>query len=148
MRDYALLLNKDIDTPEALDFENFKSVSNGRGMKELRKFCRVKHTGKRKFVCEAWLRLFEIAEPVIPEYVREFLASIYLEEAITTLNDRCIWFQLGGDKYEMNMQELILAMGLYTKEEVNSSEFKHFYKYCWRKLPNCNTPKNLTMTAE
>ena len=96
---YALLLNKDIDTPEVLYFEIFKTVSNGRAIKELRKFCRVKHSGKKKFVCEAWLRLFEIAEPVIPEYVREFLASVYLEEAVLSLDQKCIWFQLGGVKY-------------------------------------------------
>ena len=96
MRDYALFLNKDIDTPEALDFGNFESVSDGRANRELRRFCTVKHNGRKKFVCRAWWRLFQIAEPVIPEYVREFLASVYLEEGITTLHDNCIWFQLGG----------------------------------------------------
>ena len=38
------------------------------------------------------------------------------------------------------MQEFILAMGLYTEEEVNSAEFKHFYKYCWRRHPDNYNP--------
>ena len=125
MRDHAILINKDIDTPEALDFETFKGVSNHRAIKELRKFCRVKHTAvvartKKKFVCNAWLRIFEIAEPLIPEYVREFLASVYLDEGVTTLHQNCLWFQMGGVKHEMNMKEFILAMGFYTEKEVNS----------------------------
>ena len=103
------MLNKDIDTPEALDFDTFKGVSNRKAIKELRKFCRVSHTAivagiKKKFVCNSWLKLFEIVEPVIPEYVREFLASYYLDEGITNLHQTCIWFQLGGVKHQMNMQ--------------------------------------------
>ena len=57
------MLNKDIDTPEALDFDTLKGVRNRRAIKELRMFCRVSHTAvvaeiKKKFVCNAWLRLF------------------------------------------------------------------------------------------
>ena len=135
LKDYAILVNKDIDPPEALDFDTFREVSDYRAIKELRKFCTIKHSVivagmKKKFTCTAWLRLFEIAKPVIPEYVREFLASVYLDESITTLHQNCIWFQMGGVKHEMNMREFILAMGLYTEEEVNSWDFKDFYEYC------------------
>ena len=45
VRDYASLINKDIDTPEALDFENFKEVSNRKAIKESKIFCSVKYTG-------------------------------------------------------------------------------------------------------
>ena len=130
---------------EALDFDTFGEVSNRKAIKEFRKFCRIKHTAvvtgsKKKFTCNAWLRLFKIAEPITPEYVREFLESVYLDESITTLHINYFWFQLGGVRHEMNMRQFILTMGLYTEKEVGSGELRDFYEYCLRHRPNEYNP--------
>lgn len=141
LKDYALHIKKEIDKPEALDFENFGVVSNRKATKELKKFWRVKYSNTRgSFVSNAWLKMFAIAEPVIPEYVREFLASVYLDESATTLNQKFLWFQLGGVKQQMTMRQFILTMGLYTEKEVNSREFNKFYGQCWRQRPDNYNP--------
>ena len=47
---------------------------------------------------------------------------------------------MGGEKYTMSMRDFTIAMGLYTEEEVDSNDYKHFQKYCWRNQPDGYSP--------
>lgn len=137
LKDFKALSKKEFDTPEALDFSAFDMVNNKKAAKEFRNFCRLKSYG---FTCNAWFRMFEIVEPVIPEYVREFLASVDFSDDVVNLTDNCFYFQLGGMRYSLTMKEFILTLRLYTENEMNSTEFPKYYEYCWRTKPENYDP--------
>ncbi|GJY87694.1 hypothetical protein Tco_0502322 [Tanacetum coccineum] len=109
---YKTMLGKEIKGPEALDFIDF-----------------------------AWNRLFRIQEPVIREYVLEFLSIFKFKYHVMELDivDTMV-FQLGGVKRSMTMRQFILALGLYTEEEMKNNLFEFFRDACGH-----NVKENVTL---
>ncbi|GJW78986.1 hypothetical protein Tco_0140668 [Tanacetum coccineum] len=99
---YKTLLGKEIEGPDALDIADF-----------------------------AWNRLFRIQEPVIQEYVLKFLSSFKFRGHVMEIDivDTMV-FQLGGVKRSMSIRQFILALGLYTEEEMNNNMFEFFRDAC------------------
>ena len=79
-------------------------------------------------------------EPVVHEYVCEFLASVEFVEHVTTLTDNWLFFQLGGVQRSMSMSEFISAMGLYSRRQVESDIFQEYYNRCLREKPHDYNP--------
>nr|GEW27304.1 transcription factor MYB44-like [Tanacetum cinerariifolium] len=136
------LLKKEIEGPEALDFAEFSTMHEGRALQDLDQFCHVSYRHEyRTFTSQAWKRLFRIQEPVIREYVLEFLSSFKFRDHVVELDIFDIMvFQLGGVKRSMTMRQFILALGLYTAEEMNNILFELFHDACIRNRPNDYNP--------
>ncbi|GJR65480.1 hypothetical protein Tco_0011545, partial [Tanacetum coccineum] len=49
-------------------------------------------------------------------------------------------FQLGGEKRSMTMMQFIVALGLYTDEEIGNNLFEPFYKLCSKNRPHNYNP--------
>ncbi|GJU09191.1 hypothetical protein Tco_1125621 [Tanacetum coccineum] len=105
------LLKKDIDGPEALDFAEFGTMHEGRSLQDLDQFCHVSYRHKdRTFNSQAWNRLFRIQEPVIQEYVLEFLSIFKFRDHVVELDIVDIMvFQLG----EHNAKEKVTLEDLF-----------------------------------
>ncbi|GJR79986.1 hypothetical protein Tco_0150771 [Tanacetum coccineum] len=69
---YKVLLNKEIEGPEALDYTEFSTLQEGRALQALEQLCHVifRHDG-RTFTSQAWNMLFRIREQVIRDWGRE-----------------------------------------------------------------------------
>nr|GEU71477.1 hypothetical protein [Tanacetum cinerariifolium] len=71
----------------------------------------------------------------------EFLSSFTFRDHIVDLdNVDTMIFQLGGVKRSMTMRHFILALGLYTPEEMGIALFKQFRESCFRNRPNNYNP--------
>ncbi|GJT35100.1 hypothetical protein Tco_0925519 [Tanacetum coccineum] len=85
--------------------------------------------------------LFRIQEQVVKEYVIEFLSSFTFRDNIMDLdNVDTMVFQLGGEKRSMTMRQFIIALGLYTDEEMGNNLFEPFYESCFRNRPHNYDP--------
>ncbi|GJY03199.1 hypothetical protein Tco_0361351 [Tanacetum coccineum] len=79
---------KEIKRPEGLDFEEFGALHDGISLQNLDQFCHVSYEqDDRRFVSQAWNRLFRIKEQVVREYVMEFLSSFTFRDHIEELDE-------------------------------------------------------------
>ncbi|GKD71524.1 hypothetical protein Tco_1325614, partial [Tanacetum coccineum] len=140
---YSKLLRKEIEGPEALDYAEFSTLHDGVALQNLDQFCHVSYRhDDRIFTSQEWNKLFKIQEPVVKEYVMEFLSCFTFKDHVVELDiaDTMV-FQLGGVKRSMSMRQFILALGLYIPEEMNNNLFGPFRDACFR-----NRPKNYNPT--
>ncbi|GKD74416.1 hypothetical protein Tco_1332698, partial [Tanacetum coccineum] len=79
---------KEIECHEGLDFEEFGALHEGTALQNLDQFCHVSYEqDDRRFVSQAWNRLFRIKEQVVREYVMEFLSSFTFRDHIEELDE-------------------------------------------------------------
>ena len=134
-------MSKMIEVPEALGRDELERVNEGNAFRQLEDLCQIKFKNNNgHFTCRAWMNVFSIHEPVIQEYVWEFLATVDFEEQVTSMTENCLFFQLGGVRREMNMRQFISAMGLYCREMVDSQVFQDYYSLCLRERPHNYDP--------
>ncbi|GJS82932.1 hypothetical protein Tco_0749473 [Tanacetum coccineum] len=128
----ARSLGKEIEGLEALDFADFVTMHEGQALQNLDQFYHVSYRHEdRTFTSQAWNRLFRIQEPVIRVYVLEFLSSFKFRDHVIELDIvDTIVFQLEEVKRSMNMRQFTLALGLYTKQEMNNNLFEFFRDAC------------------
>ncbi|GJT97257.1 hypothetical protein Tco_1092775 [Tanacetum coccineum] len=134
---YIIYKNKEIESPEALDFADFGTIREGKTLREFDRFCQVSfRVGSRTFTSQAWNRLFRIQEPIVREYVYEFLSSVKFRDHTSELElaDTLV-FQLGGVRRSMTLREFTLALGLYTNLEMNNNLFAAFRENYVRNRP-------------
>ncbi|GJU00440.1 hypothetical protein Tco_1110778 [Tanacetum coccineum] len=80
-------MKKEIEGPETLNFIDYDNIHNERALQELDKFYRVSFRHEdMNFSSQAWNRLFKIQEPVISEYVLEFLSIISFKDHVVELD--------------------------------------------------------------
>ncbi|GJY95184.1 hypothetical protein Tco_0511545 [Tanacetum coccineum] len=110
---------KEIECPEGLDFEEFGALPNGIALQNLDQFCHVSYEqDDRRFVSQAWNRLFRIKEQVVREYVMELMSSFTYRDHIEELDEAdTMVFQLGGENRSMTMRQFIKALGRHSKKE-------------------------------
>ena len=134
-------MSKTIEVPQALHKDALKSISKGELTTKLKTLCNTKFNSPNgSFICDAWMTIFSINEPVVQEYVWEFLATVDFDEQVTSMMENCLFFQLGGVRREMNMRQFISAMGLYTRRTLDSPAFQEYHKLCLRERPNNYNP--------
>ncbi|GKF07713.1 hypothetical protein Tco_0041937, partial [Tanacetum coccineum] len=98
---------KEIERPEGIDFEEFGALHDGISLQNLDQFCHVSYElDDRRFVSQAWNRLFRIKEHVVREYVMEFLSSFTFRDHIEELDeaDTMVSFSLVGKRREQAHQ--------------------------------------------
>ncbi|GJS83069.1 hypothetical protein Tco_0749610 [Tanacetum coccineum] len=103
---------KEIECPKGLDFEEFGALHEGISLQNLDQFCHVSfEQDDRRFISQAWNRLFRIKEQVVREYVMEFLSSFTFRDHIEKLDvaDTMV-FQLGrhSGKEKVTLDDLFL----------------------------------------
>ncbi|GJY66441.1 hypothetical protein Tco_0468679 [Tanacetum coccineum] len=76
------------------------------------------------FTSQAWRRLFDTRGPLVWELILEFLSTHRFGEVLLDLDaPGTIQFQLGGARRRLSWRQFILALGLYTGEEMESPGF-------------------------
>ncbi|GJY63938.1 hypothetical protein Tco_0465398 [Tanacetum coccineum] len=120
---YKVLMKKEIEVPEALNFSDFGTIYGERTLQELDEFCRVSFRyADRGFYSQAWNKLFRIQESIIHEYVLEFLSTTKFKDHVVELDvNDTVTIQLGGILRRMTMRQFSLALGLYSTEEMNNN---------------------------
>ncbi|GJV94652.1 hypothetical protein Tco_1546229 [Tanacetum coccineum] len=116
-------------------------MHDGRSLQDLDQFYHVSYRHEdRTFTSQAWNMFFRIQEPVIQEYVLEFLSSKFRDHVmeIDIVNTKV--FQLGEVKRSMTMRGFISALGSYIAKEINNSVFDFFRVACVRNRPNDYNP--------
>ncbi|GJY05217.1 hypothetical protein Tco_0371157 [Tanacetum coccineum] len=102
---------KEIERPGALDIEEFAARHEGIALQNLNQFCHVSFTqDDRTFTSQAW----------------------NMDNIVDLDNVDTMVFQLGREKRSMTMRQFILALGLYTPEEMGNNLFEPFYESCFR----------------
>nr|GFA91603.1 hypothetical protein [Tanacetum cinerariifolium] len=150
---YNELLKKEIEVPKALDYAEFNTLHDRLALQNLYQFCHVSYRHEdRIFSSQAWNRLFRIQEQVVREYVMVFLSNFTFKDHVMELNIAdTMFFQLGGVKRSMSIRQFILALGLYTPEEINNNFFGPFVmlalETCQTTITSPNTPE-ITMTPD
>ncbi|GJX82728.1 hypothetical protein Tco_0332209 [Tanacetum coccineum] len=79
---------KEIECLEGLDFEEFGALHGGISLQNLDQVFHVNYEqDDRRYVSQAWNRLFKIKEQVVREYVMEFLSSFTFKDHIEELDE-------------------------------------------------------------
>ncbi|GJX26579.1 hypothetical protein Tco_0232875 [Tanacetum coccineum] len=76
------------------------------------------------FTSRSWRQLFDIRGPLVRELILEFLSTLRFREVLLDLDaPGIIQFQLGGARRRISWRQFIVALGLYTGEEMESPDF-------------------------
>ncbi|GJX56124.1 hypothetical protein Tco_0286021 [Tanacetum coccineum] len=76
------------------------------------------------FTSEAWGSVFDTRGPLVRELILVFLSTLRFREVLLYLDaPGTIQFQLRGARRRLSWREFILALGLYTGEEIESFDF-------------------------
>ncbi|GJY01286.1 hypothetical protein Tco_0359438 [Tanacetum coccineum] len=89
--------------------------------------------GQSVFTSHAWRRLFEVRGPLVFELIMEF----FIGEVILDIDVAdTLQFQLGRVKCRMSWRQVILALGLYTTEEMQTAGFGLYWTESARQIFN------------
>ncbi|GKD89902.1 hypothetical protein Tco_1365409 [Tanacetum coccineum] len=93
--------------------------------------------GQELFTSHAWRRLFEIRAPLVREFILEFLNTYRISDTEMGLDIAdTLCFQLGGARCRMTWSQFILALGLYTDEEMAEDGFGAYWLGSERVIPD------------
>lgn len=116
----SLLLTKKFGRSISIDWPSMEALGVSTQLKSY--LVHTKEDGQ--LYPKAWLRLFDIREPVYRELCYEFFATFYFDTLCDDYDrDNMISFHLGGKDHSMSLRTFATTMGLYTREEVLSHDF-------------------------
>nr|GEV41363.1 hypothetical protein [Tanacetum cinerariifolium] len=92
--------------------------------------------GQEIFVSHAWRRLFEIRSPLVHEFILEFLSTCRIGDEMGVDAADTLCFQLGDSRRSMTWRQFILALGLYTTEEIAEDGFEAYRLRSERVIPD------------
>ncbi|GJT68466.1 hypothetical protein Tco_1019946 [Tanacetum coccineum] len=88
------------------------------------------------FTSRAWGRLFDTRGPLVRELILEFLSTLRFREILLDLDTPgTIQFQLGIARRRLSWRQFILALGLHTREEMESLGFARYWSESERMIP-------------
>ncbi|GJX52622.1 hypothetical protein Tco_0280991 [Tanacetum coccineum] len=88
------------------------------------------------FISQGWRRLFDTRGPLVWELILEFLSTLRFGEVLLDLDaPDTIQFQLGGARRRLSWRQFILALGLHTREEIESPGFARYLSESERMIP-------------
>ncbi|GKC89390.1 hypothetical protein Tco_1150039 [Tanacetum coccineum] len=96
---------------------------------------------EEKFFFVAWVRAFNIREPIYPELYREFYATNEFDEVCTDdelQSKKIISFRLGGRAHSLPLLEFSRRLGLYHAEELEEEGFDTYFQGGLRSDENFN----------
>ncbi|GKD80006.1 hypothetical protein Tco_1342627 [Tanacetum coccineum] len=79
------------------------------------------------FTSQAWRRLFDTRGPLVWDLILEFLSTLRFGEVLLDLDSLDTMFQLGGARRRLSCRQFIMALGLHTREEMESPGFARYW---------------------
>ncbi|GJY98826.1 hypothetical protein Tco_0516256 [Tanacetum coccineum] len=82
------------------------------------------------FVDYSWERALSIDDEIYPEWVLEFFSTMYFDKNVDRHNlmkEKCIWFRLCRHEHILTLPEFVVALGLFTEEEVEHRLFEVYF---------------------
>ncbi|GJU92814.1 hypothetical protein Tco_1317570 [Tanacetum coccineum] len=93
--------------------------------------------GQSVFTSRAWRRLFDIRDLLVHELILEFFSTFRFGEAVLNLDTaRALQFQLGRVRRRMSWRKFILALGLHSAEEMQTTGFGLYWAKSTRRISN------------
>ncbi|GKE54082.1 hypothetical protein Tco_1489238 [Tanacetum coccineum] len=102
------------------------------------------------FFFVAWVRAFNIREPIYPELFREFYATYEFDEVCASdelQSKKIIIFRLGGRAHSLTLLEFARRLGLYHAKELEEDGFNIYFQGGLRSDENFNAREYLDMTT-
>ncbi|GJZ51648.1 hypothetical protein Tco_0606163 [Tanacetum coccineum] len=102
---------------------------------------REAQTNKEIFFSVAWVRAFNIRDPIYPELYHEFYATYEFDEVCVDdelQSKKIISFRLGGRAHSLTLLEFARRLGLYHAEELEEEGFDTYFQGGLRSDENFN----------
>ncbi|GJS44252.1 hypothetical protein Tco_0569295 [Tanacetum coccineum] len=118
----ATLLPKLIYSPQIVDWQLLHKIGCGDEIDQMLKISlKEAQTEEEVFFSVAWVRAFNIREPIYPELCREFYATYEFDEVCADnelQSKKIISFRLGGRAHSLTLLEFARRLGLYHADEL------------------------------
>ncbi|GJU05710.1 hypothetical protein Tco_1122140, partial [Tanacetum coccineum] len=138
----ATLLPKLIYSPQIVDWQLLHKIGCRDEIDQMLKISlKEAQSDEEIFFSVAWVRDFNIREPIYPELCREFYATYEFDEvcADDELQSKKInYFRLGGRAHSLTLLEFARRLGLYHAEELNEEGFDAYFQGGLRSDENFN----------
>ncbi|GJS24189.1 hypothetical protein Tco_0452821 [Tanacetum coccineum] len=138
----ATLLPKLIYSPQIVDWQLLHKIGCGDEIDQMLKISlKEAQSDEEIFFSVAWVRAFNIREPIYPELCREFYATYEFDEVCADdelQSKKIISFRLGGRAHSLTLLEFARRLGLYHAEELNEEGFDAYFQGGLRSDENFN----------
>ncbi|GJW36916.1 hypothetical protein Tco_0059836 [Tanacetum coccineum] len=138
----ATLLPKLIYLPQIVDWQLLHKIGCRDEIDQMLKFSlKEAQTEDEVFFFVAWVRAFNIREPIYPELCREFYATYEFDEVCADnelQSKKIISFRLGGRAHSLTLLEFARRLGLYHADELEEEGFDTYFQGGLRSDENFN----------
>ncbi|GJU69859.1 hypothetical protein Tco_1256118 [Tanacetum coccineum] len=138
----ATLLPKLIYSPQIVDWQLLHKIGCGDEIDQMLKISLKEAQSEEEiFFSVAWVRAFNIREPIYPELCREFYATYEFDEVCAgdeLQSKKIISFRLGGRAHSLTLLEFARKLGLYHAEELEEDGFDIYFQGGLRSDENFN----------
>ncbi|GJY56422.1 ribonuclease H-like domain-containing protein [Tanacetum coccineum] len=138
----ATLLPKLIYSSQIVDWQLLHKIGCGDEIDQMLKISlKEAQSDEEIFFSVAWVRAFNIREPIYPELCREFYATYEFDEVCADdelQSKKIISFRLGGRAHSLTLLEFARRLGLYHAEELNEEGFDAYFQGGLRSDENFN----------
>ncbi|GKD72707.1 hypothetical protein Tco_1330989, partial [Tanacetum coccineum] len=138
----AILLLKLVYSPQIVDWQLLHKIGCGEEIDNMLKInLKEAETGEEIFFSVAWVRAFNIREPIYPELYHEFYATYEFDEVCADdelQSKKIISFRLGGRAHSLTLLEFARRLGLYHADELEEEGFDTYFQGGLRSDENFN----------
>ncbi|GJT98110.1 retrotransposon ORF1 [Tanacetum coccineum] len=138
----ATLLPKLIYSPQIVDWQLLHKIGCGDEVDQMLKISlKEAQSDEVIFFFVAWVRAFNIREPIYPELCREFYATYEFDEVCADdelQSKKIISFRLGGCAHSLTLLEFARRLGLYHADELKEDDFDIYFQGGLRSDENFN----------
>ncbi|GJY73102.1 hypothetical protein Tco_0477533 [Tanacetum coccineum] len=122
------LLPKLIYSSQIVDWQLLHKIGCGEEIDNMLKISlKEAESGEEIFFSVAWVRAFNIREPIYPELCREFYATYEFDKVCADdelQSKKIISFRLGGHAHSLTLLEFARRLGLYHADELEEKKGK------------------------
>ncbi|GJY42826.1 hypothetical protein Tco_0431039 [Tanacetum coccineum] len=130
------IFSRQVNRVHILDFARM-TVEMRQALTDRLRMMYTRVEGQVLFTSDAWKRLFEIRGPLVHEFMLEFFSTCMIYDTKMGLDVHdTLCFQLGGARRSMILRQFILALGLYTTEEMAGDGFEAYWVGSLREIAN------------
>ncbi|GKC64703.1 hypothetical protein Tco_1097301 [Tanacetum coccineum] len=128
------IFGRQVSQVHILDFEGL-TTNMRQNLAERMRMVYTRDDGQEVFVSHAWRRLFEIRSPLVQEFILEFFSTCRIGDEMGLDVAMTLCFQMGCARRSMTWRQFILALGLYTAEEMAEDGFGAYWLGSERLIP-------------
>ncbi|GJY89430.1 reverse transcriptase domain-containing protein [Tanacetum coccineum] len=136
------LLPKLIYSPQIVEWQLLHKIGCGEEIDQMLKISlKEAQSGEEIFFSMAWVRAFNIREPIYPELCREFYATYEFDEVCADdelQSKKIISFRLGGRAHSLTLLRFARRLGLYHADEFEEDSFDTYFQGGLRSDENFN----------